>query len=188
MKIKSALLRAALVCVAKSDVRYYLNGVHITPKYLEATDGYVALRMEHGFNTKRNVIVQFEGKIPARAETTELIFSKEPMAIHRDANEQRIGFTGIKLVDARYPDLGRVIPKEVEEGVIPVLQSHMLGYPEKMFGSSRRFIPVKLAPSGKEKACRLLFDSNVNKSFGNPQLVVMPCRADVFEIAEERLG
>ncbi|MEH2773061.1 hypothetical protein QE222_27160, partial [Klebsiella pneumoniae] len=48
MIIPSKLIRAALVCVAKNDARYYLCGVHITPKYIEGTNGHVALRMQHG--------------------------------------------------------------------------------------------------------------------------------------------
>lgn len=79
MIIQSKLIRAALVCAAKNDVRYYLNGLHITPKHIEATNGFVALRMTHGIRTKKNIIVQFEGGVPAKAETTELIFSKEPI-------------------------------------------------------------------------------------------------------------
>ncbi|EFZ71212.1 hypothetical protein ECOK1357_0762, partial [Escherichia coli OK1357] len=39
MIIQSKLIRAALVCAAKNDVRYYLNGLHITPKHIEATNG-----------------------------------------------------------------------------------------------------------------------------------------------------
>lgn len=73
MIIPSKLIRAALVCVAKNDARYYLCGVHITPKYIEGTNGHVALRMEHGIRTKKNIIVQFEGNVPAKAETTELV-------------------------------------------------------------------------------------------------------------------
>ncbi|HCR5896813.1 TPA: hypothetical protein OO316_004141, partial [Shigella flexneri] len=52
MIIQSKLIRAALVCAAKNDVRYYLNGLHITPKHIEATNGSVALRMAHGIRTK----------------------------------------------------------------------------------------------------------------------------------------
>ncbi len=83
MIIQSKLIRAALVCAAKNDVRYYLNGLHITPKHLEATNGHVALRMEHGIRTRKNIIVQFEGPVPAKAETTELVF-----------NKKRLPFTG----------------------------------------------------------------------------------------------
>lgn len=112
MIIQSKLIRAALVCAAKNDVRYYLNGLHITPKHIEATNGHVALRMEHGIRTKKNIIVQFEGPVPAKAETTELVFNKEAFAIHRDAFNLRISITGIKLVDGLFPDMERVIPKK----------------------------------------------------------------------------
>lgn len=69
MIIQSKFIRAALVCAAKNDIRYYLCGVHITPKYIEATNGYVALRMEHGIRTRKNIIVQFEGSVPVKASS-----------------------------------------------------------------------------------------------------------------------
>lgn len=123
MIIPSKLIRAALVCVAKNDPRYYLCGIHITPKYIESTNGRVALRMEHGIRTKRDIIVQFEGKIPAKAETTELIFNKEPLAIHRDQYLNRLAITGIKLIDGRFPDLGKIIPKKFNLSANPVIQA-----------------------------------------------------------------
>ncbi|HIE0684553.1 TPA: hypothetical protein ACXJNH_002779 [Proteus mirabilis] len=84
MIIQTHLLRAALVCVAKHDPRYYLQGIHISNKYIEATNGHVAVRMEHGIKTRRNEILEFRGSIPAKANTTEIKFTEEPFAIHPD--------------------------------------------------------------------------------------------------------
>lgn len=188
MIIQSKQLRAALVCAAKNDARYYLCGVHITPKHLEATNGHVALRMEHGIRTKKNIIVQFEGSVPAKAETTELIFTKEPIAIHRDQFQRRLSITGIKLLDGRFPDLERVIPKKLDLSIQPVIQARYLTYPEEMFGRERTFIPVQLRPSYDGGAVRIQFDSVINATYGNPQFVVMPCRDNAFKVIEEHLG
>ncbi|HGO6780888.1 TPA: hypothetical protein ACK8T7_005122 [Klebsiella aerogenes] len=188
MIISSKLIRAALVCVAKNDVRYYLCGLHITPNYIEATNGHVALRMEHGIKTKKNIIVHFEGIVPAKAETTELIFNKEPIAIHRDQFQRRLSITGIKLLDGRFPDLERVIPKKLDLSIQPVIQARYLTYPEKMFGRGRTFIPVQLRPSSDGGAVRIHFDSVINATYGNPQFVVMPCLDDAFKVVEEHLG
>ncbi|WP_347254352.1 hypothetical protein [Leminorella grimontii] len=188
MKIKSAMLRAALVCVAKDDPRYYLNGIHITSKYIEATNGHVALRLEHGINTRRNIIIQFIGRIPARAETTELAFGKSLLATHYDANEQRVGFTAIKLLDGRFPDMDRVIPTTVDHSINPVVQAGLLSYPEKMFGREREFIPMQLLPSGKESAVTIKFDRAINRMYGNPKFVVMPCRDNAFDVVRGPQG
>lgn len=187
MIIQSKLIRAALVCAAKNDVRYYLNGVHITPKHIEATNGYVALRMEHGIRTKRNIIVQFEGPVPAKAETTELVLNKEAFAIHRDAYERRISISGIKLVDGRFPDMDRVIPGKIDFGINPVIQAEYLSYPQKMFGREKKFIPVQLRPSGDLTGVRIQFDPVINAIYGNPEFVVMPCTDDTFKVIEELL-
>ncbi len=64
MIIQSKLIRAALVCAAKNDVRYYLNGLHITPKYIEATNGHVALRIEHGIRTKKISSFSLKDRFP----------------------------------------------------------------------------------------------------------------------------
>jgi hypothetical protein len=176
MIFPTRLLRAALVCVAKHDPRYYLEGVHITPKYLEATNGHVALRMEHGIKTRKDMIVKFDGAVPAKAETTELLFTKDALAVHRDVNGLRIGFTAIRLLDGRFPDMNRVIPTTIDESVIPPVQGEYMAYPVKMFGRDSKVVAVKLAPSGETTACRLLFDGSVCSLFGNPQFVVMPIR------------
>ncbi|EAQ7564921.1 hypothetical protein D5U74_18355 [Salmonella enterica] len=188
MIIQSKLIRAALVCAAKNDVRYYLNGLPITLKYIEATNGHVALRIEHGIRTKKNIIVQFEGPVPAKAETTVLVFNKEAFAIHRDAFNRRISITGIRLVDGCFPDMERVIPKKVDFSIKPVIQAKYLSYPEKMFGRERKFIPVQLHPSVEHGAVRIQFDPVINATYGNPEFVVMPCRDDVFKMAREYLG
>ena len=188
MIIPSKLIRAALVCAAKNDVRYYLCGLHVTPKHIEATNGHVALRMEHGIRTKKNIIVQFEGNVPAKAETTELIFNKEPIAIHRDQFQRRLSISGIKLLDGRFPDLDRVIPKVLDLTVSPVIQADYLSYPEKMFGRERKFLPVQLRLSTEYGAVRIQFDPVINTNFGNPEFVVMPCRDDAFKVVEDRLG
>ncbi|EJR9127175.1 hypothetical protein N0872_001316 [Salmonella enterica] len=188
MIIQSKLIRAALVCAAKNDVRYYLNGLHITPKYIEATNGHVALRIEHGIRTKKNIIVQFEGPVPVKAETTELVFNKEAFAIHRDAFNRRISITGIRLVDGCFPDMERVIPKKVDFSIKPVIQAKYLSYPEKMFGRERKFIPVQLRPSVGHGAVRIQFDPVINKTYGNPEFVVMSCRDNAFKVVEEHMG
>ncbi|EBD0679369.1 hypothetical protein ABVL59_002546 [Salmonella enterica] len=188
MIIQSKLIRAALVYAAKNDVRYYLNGLHITAKYIEATNGHVALRIEHGIRTKKNIIVQFEGPVPVKAETTELVFNKEAFAIHRDAFERRISITGIRLVDGRFPDMERVMPKKVDFSINPVIQAEYLSYPEKMFGHERKFIPVQMQPSVEHGAVRFQFDPVIDTTYGNPEFVVMSCRDDVFKVVEDHLA
>ncbi|WP_267443879.1 beta clamp domain-containing protein [Erwinia psidii] len=185
MFIHTDILRAALCCVAgPEEEREYLRGVHITPKHIEATNGHVALRMEHGIKTNKDVIIWFGGPVPARAETTEIHFSKEPYAVHRDEVGERIGFTVIKTLDGRFPDMDRVIPKFVDENATPALSAHYLSFPLKMFGKGSDLVRVRLAPSGETTACRLLFDRSVMEKFGNAQFVVMPMRYSAEDFSE----
>lgn len=79
MIIQSKLIRAALVCAAKNDVRYYLNGVHITPKYIEATNGHVALRMEHGIRTKKTSSSSLKGRFRRKRKPLNWYSTKKPL-------------------------------------------------------------------------------------------------------------
>lgn len=182
--LSSCLLRAALVCVAKKDPRYYLQGIHITPQHIEATNGHVALRMDHGIKTSKDIIVWFGGAIPTRAELTEIHLGKEPYAVHRDEAGERIGFTVLKTLSGRFPDMNRVIPKTIDENATPALSAHYLSYPVKMFGKDSESLRIRLAPSGDTTACRLMFDRAVMKKFGNAQFVVMPMRYSADDFAE----
>ncbi|OTA14634.1 bacteriophage protein [Xenorhabdus vietnamensis] len=173
MIIASHLLRAAQMCVAKNHIKYCLNGIHITPKYLEATNGHVALRLEHGIKTKNNIIVQFNEKIPAKAETTEFVLAKDPYTIHRDKYEHRIGITTLSLLNAQFPNLSRIIPTENTQD-IPYIDAKYLSLPDKMFSAEN--IAVQLAPAGMTSACCFKFNKEVNKKYGNPEFVVMPVR------------
>lgn len=182
--LSSRLIRAALVCVARKDPRYYLQGVHITPKHIEATNGHVALRMEHGITTNKNAIIAFSGVVPIRAETTEIHFGKEPYAVHRDEVGERVGFTVLKILDGRFPDMDRVMPKTVDVNASPAISAHYLSYPMKMFGKDSDLLRVRLAPSGETTACRLLFDRSLMEKFGNAEFFVMPMRYSVEDFAE----
>ncbi|ENJ0749991.1 hypothetical protein AB0049_001057 [Salmonella enterica] len=144
--------------------------------------------MEHGIRTKKDIIVQFEGPVPAKAKTTELVFNKEAFAIHRDAFNRRISITGIRLIDGCFPDMERVIPKKVDFSINPVIQAKYLSYPEKMFGRERKFILIQLRPSVDHGAVRIQFDPVINKTYGNPEFVVMSCRDNAFKVVEEHLG
>jgi hypothetical protein len=70
----------------------------------------------------------------------------------------------------------------VDFGISPVIQAEYLGYPEKMFGRERKFIPVQLRPSIEHGAVRIQFDPVIDATYGNPEFVVMPCRDDAFKV------
>lgn len=41
---------------------------------------------------------------------------------------------------------------------------------------------MQLRPSGELAAVRIQFNEHINSTYGNPELVVMPCRDDYFKV------
>ncbi|ENL4928502.1 hypothetical protein AB5G38_002261, partial [Salmonella enterica subsp. enterica serovar Teko] len=50
------------------------------------------------------------------------------------------------------------------------------------------FIPVQLRPSVEHGAVRIQFDPVINKTYGNPEFVVMSCRDNAFKVVEESMA
>lgn len=134
MKIPFRLLLAANITAGKQDVRYYLNGVHVTSDYIESTDGHRALRIGvEQFDDDGAEIKGYDSGlgddfiIPTHAisDLSKLMTPKERnnllVVIEKDPDKENI-FT-LRVVDkvkqiffapidGKYPDIDRIIPKE----------------------------------------------------------------------------
>lgn len=192
MFIHTDLLRAALCCVAdENEERRYLQGVHITPTHIEATDGKAAVAMEHGSNAGIDAVFIVHGIIPDNADGTIIeILDGDWVALHYEAigdNEQLlVGSNTLELIECRYPDFSRLLPDEPEQcAEIPMFASRLLALPHQMFGRS---IPVKFKPYGKSAPCQLLVDPVTNHFYGNPFLVIMPLHDNAFDLYAEVLN
>ncbi|PQQ23699.1 hypothetical protein [Photorhabdus hindustanensis] len=178
MIIDSSLLRAALVCVAKVNKHPQLTGVHISPKYIEATNSHVAVRMEHNVDTDIDLIIRFDGDIPEAAENTKIDLEGGSKAFHYDEDGRLFGFNNLKILNGRFPDFDKIIPTEKQD-VMPFFRTEYLSYPSRMFDGLGVVI---MEPSGMKTACRFRFCPITNKYYGNPVFIVMPCAEDVFEL------
>ncbi|MGV8004063.1 hypothetical protein QPK14_18850 [Photorhabdus temperata subsp. temperata] len=183
MIIDSHLLRAALVCVAKVNKHPQLTGVHISSKYIEATNSHVAVRMEHNVDTDIDLIIRFDDDIPEAAENTKIDLDGGSKAFHYDEDGRLLGFNNLKILDGRFPDFDKIIPTEKQD-VMPFFCTEYLSYPAQMFG---RGIAVLMEPSGMKTACRFRFCPLTNKYYGNPVFIVMPCAEDVFEVVAREM-
>ncbi|MBJ7583326.1 hypothetical protein JHD42_19945 [Aeromonas veronii] len=77
--VPAALVKAAMLFQAKSDVRHYLNGIMITKSHIVATDGHVMFvsPYESDLRPDEQMIVAIKGKIPAKAHSLELLYDDE---------------------------------------------------------------------------------------------------------------
>lgn len=190
MMFPTDILRAALCCVAdENEHREYLRGVRVTPTHIKATNGNAAVMMEHDAETNIDAVFIVYGGIPNTAEGTLIRRLNDGwMAFHFDEDDQHVGSNELVEMKCRYPDFSKLLPTESEpcDG-LPMFSSHLLALPYLMFGEVLGFTPVRFKPYGKTAACQLIFDSGVNRLFGNPFMVIMPVREGAFEMMERLL-
>lgn len=112
LKISKIMLEASHLFSAKADIRYYLNGVCFMPGgKLAATDGYRLFMGRHENELTENVIVSIE-KSPVKKYDHAICDTETGLVEFFDITKHRVGVALCQLVDGRYPDVERVIPKE----------------------------------------------------------------------------
>ena len=174
MNIPSKLLRAAMHCQAKSDIRYYLNGIHIKNNLVEATNGHVAVRMTMAESCEKDVIVNIASTVPAKAVNTVLVIDDEPIAKHYDKDEKLIAVSPASVIDGEYPEIDEVIPSESKPVEEIGINTSYLGLWAKMFKESPA---AKLTFNGSNSAVKITSNNEIlNEEYGNPLFVVMPAR------------
>ncbi|MDU7840620.1 MAG: hypothetical protein E7J63_20285 [Pantoea sp.] len=104
---------SALLFQAKTDPRYYLIGMCFAPnKKLYATDGHRLFVGEHQTESvEQNIIVRLKGPKFTRFARAE-IDTDSGVVTYFDSLEQRVNLGLCEVVDGKYPDVDRVIPKE----------------------------------------------------------------------------
>ena len=180
MKIATCKLRAASKFMAKGDVRSYLCGIRINSKFIEATNGHIAVRMDSDVKTKRDVIVRLAGRIPAKSVETELCFSKDKnTAYHYDGFKQVIGVQLFEVEDGKFPDLNKVIPEKFTIGKYPLINAMYQKVFYDAFADKKddQFGVKAVSYDTNEKLiCNLTGIKNY--IYGNPTIVIMAMRED----------
>lgn len=102
--------------MAKSDVRYYLNGVQIHPEWVAATDGHRMARVLISTGLSKDLIVPAAAVRGLRnwllLDGAELLLEATESGTPLALRVRGIGFDWrTSLTDGNYPDIQRVIPK-----------------------------------------------------------------------------
>lgn len=121
------LIERTQFCMANQDVRYYLNGMllEVDREVVRAvaTDGhrlaFSQINADVGVSVKHQVIIPRKGV----GELGRLLGDKdEPVEVRMNGNHIRVSFDGMvmtsKLIDGRFPDYERVIPRQSSREVI----------------------------------------------------------------------
>jgi len=126
--VNADMFRLAANFMAKNDVRFYLNGIAIQPHesegaYIVATDGHVlGVFHDAGAWAPTEPIVVQPSKDLLKAckaykrevNDRSLQVTDERQTVRRDTGEEVMS-EPLNLIDGRFPEWGRVVPKELPE-------------------------------------------------------------------------
>lgn len=177
MKIKSNLLRAAQVVQARDDIRYYLRGIHIAGKHVEASNGHTAVRMTMDRAVKGDHIIKLNGRVPKKAHYSKLLLKgKEPTVKHYDFYDQLMSIHTVEIIDGRFPDLNRVMKTDTKSVKSIGLDAGYISMFNDMF-KTKGGVKAKFTFNGENEAVIITPGSEITQiEYGYPVYVVMPVR------------
>lgn len=187
--IKTDLLRAASVCVSKSKIRMEsITGIYINKKFVEATNGHIAIRMESGIEEALDdfIIVRFNTKFPTKAYKTTFPPRNgfHHTVTHHDKEGRFIAHQNFEQLaltheGAIFPSFEKMsgyastqIPKSNQQQVLSICY---LSFLKKMFKKGG----AMLIDRGIGRAQELRFSADICKAYGNPRFLIMPAYAQV---------
>lgn len=165
---------SVLLFQAKTDPRYYLIGMCFAPdKKLYATDGHRLFIGEHQTDSvEQNIIVRLKGPKFTRFEKAE-IDTESCVVTYFDSFEQRINLGLCEIVDGKYPDCNRVIPKDNVAVTEIGFNAKYLADVEKVAKLyNPKFEAIHIKPNGSTSGSLI----EINSLYEKAQIVVMPMR------------
>lgn len=175
LKIDKVLLECALIFQAKNDPRYYLNGIcFMADGRIAATDGHrLFVGGKHENKIKDNVIVKFS-KSPTKAYRHAIADTDTGIVTYNDEKIIRVGAGICEVVDGKFPDIDRVIPKQTSPTEEIGFNAKYLADVEK---AAKLFNP-------KYESVRFELNGNTNAAVANlsspegftAKIIVMPMR------------
>lgn len=119
IKVSKTILEAALIYQAKNDIRYYLNGVCFKKDgRVCSTDGHRAfIGSKHTSDLKEDVILKIQKPPVKRYDFADLdtdsgIVTYFNQVGEKEEDRHRLGVGICEVIDGRFPDIDRIIPKE----------------------------------------------------------------------------
>ena len=113
IKVSKILLESAMIFQAKNDVRYYLNGVCFKADgRVCSTDGHRAfVGDKHEGKLDGDLILSITKSPTKKYDYAEIDTESGIVGYHSDTTI-RVGVGLCEVIDGRFPDIDRIIPKE----------------------------------------------------------------------------
>lgn len=174
LKLSKRALLASMIFQAKIDPRYYLCGICFAPDgKLYSTDGHRAFIGEHqSEGLTESIIIKITGPRFVKFETAE-IDTETGIVSYMDTHGVRQGVAMAKVVDGRFPDIDRVIPKGNE----PVSEiGFNAGYLSDIEKAAKlynaKWPGILIKPNGNTSSAII----ELSNTFEKASVVIMPMR------------
>lgn len=183
----------AMKCTATADVRYYLDGIHVTKDSVEATNGHFLYQAKlkdckipeaieelgYDFEMPDSMIIRMKQKIakPVKRSGCQFILFEvnggEVIATPLSQHGQKMACYLGEIVDGKFPDCDRVIPSgEKEDFECVGFNSAYLKKIDEI--SDGKYGSVKLKLFGENKAA--IFEIMSHSEHYEAIFVLMPIR------------
>jgi len=113
--IESHVLKAHLITASKKDTRFYLCGVLVdtTNRRLVSTDGHVLLVTRFFSDIEGEIVPDFIIGRDQIVNGLKTVAKRLPVTITIDQDAVTVGAVTGTVIDARFPDISRVIPTSI---------------------------------------------------------------------------
>lgn len=169
-------LLSALLFQAKDDPRYYLIGMCFAPeKELYSTDGHRLFIGEHlTEGLEQNIIVRLKGPRFVKFDKAS-IDTETGVITYLDEFGERVNLGLCEVVDGKYPDVKRVIPKENNPVSEIGFNARYLADVEKVARLyNPKFESIRIKPNGYTNGSLI----EIRNPWETAKIIVMPMRID----------
>jgi hypothetical protein len=174
---------AAMLCMAKRDIRYYLNGVMVDKQEIISTDGRMLYQHETAeviHDKDGGFIIDFIGKVPLKADSIEFNLNDsnlDGVAYCKCGLGQIISAVYFKVIEGNYPKIKErniICRNEIKPTVEIGIDSRLLSTLDKVVKlvGNPKFHMVHLHLAGPDKS--MIFDINGHRY--KSTVVIMPAR------------
>lgn len=177
IKVSKILLESALIFQAKKDIRYYLNGICFKADgRVCSTYGHRAfVGGKHEGELTEDVILSVTKAPTKNYEYANIDTDAKIITYHLD-NTVQVGVGMVAVIDGRFPDIDRIIPKETSPTERIGFNAKYLADVEKaaaIFNAKFECVIFDLNPSPKASVANLKSPSGETA-----KIIVMPMRID----------
>lgn len=187
--LPAQVLAAAQLCQAKNEVRYYLNGIYIDSKSIAGTNGHILFRNDYADRLEnyhqnhfepgiieKPVIINMDSAVPKAAWTASLnsIDATKGYIEYRKATMDICGRAFFDVIDGKYPDIDRVMPKTDPVPVANIdLNQEYVALTGKVLAKFYRFAGARMTFYGENSSVKV---SRQTAEHGEVIMLIMPCR------------